>query len=217
MKRILIYCLAALGLSCAAGLSSELDADGVLARMEEAGKDLKTLKAGFRQERTYALFDEKRGSSGTILYKKPGKMLWKYAKPDGNLIYITGKKALMYLPDIKQVQKISLLKDRKTESLLIGFGNTAEEIKRNFDVRLAGSREGTYTLELVPKTEDISSHLLRLEISIDGKSWLPARSVRFEPGGDRTAFTFTDVTTNLPVEDAAFEFTVPDGVEVVEY
>jgi outer membrane lipoprotein-sorting protein len=197
--------------------AAELDTDAILKKMEEAGKKFTTLKADFRQERIYALFDEKRASSGTIYYKKPGAMLWKYNPPDNTVISIKGRRAVMYLPDIKQVQKISLAKDRKTESLLIGFGNTAEEIKRNFTVASAPGKKGCHTLDLTPKSGELASQFRRLRLAIDEKSWLPVRSERFERGGDRTVFTFSNFKTGLTLKDNLFDLKIPKGVEVVEY
>ncbi|MDD5557194.1 MAG: outer membrane lipoprotein carrier protein LolA [bacterium] len=206
--------LAAPGAPCRAGTP---DADAVLARMEKAGAGIRALTAEFRQERIYALFDERRESSGTITYKKPGMMLWQYRSPDRTAIYIKGRRALMYLPDIRQVQAVSLAKDRKTEMLLIGFGNTAEEITRNFRVEASRGEDGTHVLDLVPAEEGLAAHFRRLRLFIDPERWLPVRSERFEAGGDRTIFTFSNVRTDVAPDDALFDFTPPEGVEVVEY
>ncbi|MCX6356491.1 MAG: outer membrane lipoprotein carrier protein LolA [Candidatus Aureabacteria bacterium] len=195
------------------GVSTE----AILKKMESAGKTLSCLKADFTQVRTYALFDEKKESSGTILYKKPGMMVWKYNAPDNSAIYIKGKSALMYLPDINQVQKVSLAQDRKTESLLIGFGNTAEEITRNFTARSSTEPGGCHLLELTPKSEELKSQFQKLRLSIDPKRWVPVRSERFEQGGDRTVFTFSRVMTDVVLKDDLFEFTAPKGAEIVEY
>ncbi|MEI6633640.1 MAG: outer membrane lipoprotein carrier protein LolA [Chlamydiota bacterium] len=189
----------------------------VLKRMEEAGKSLVALQADFRQERTYALFGDKRASSGTIRYKKPGMMLWEYREPDRTAIYLKGGKALMYVPDIKQAQKISLTRDRKTESLLIGFGNTAEEITRNFTVRASAGPDGCPVLDLTPKSPELAAHFQKLRLVIDPKRWVPVRSERFEQGGDTTVFTFSNVRTDAALEDKIFDFAIPAGVEVVEY
>lgn len=189
----------------------------VLKRMEEAGKSLVALQADFRQERIYALFGDTRVSSGTIRYKKPGMMLWEYREPDRTAIYLKGGQALMYVPDIKQVQKISLARDRKTESLLIGFGNTAEEITRNFNVRASVSPEGLPVLDLTPKSPELAAHFRKLRLVIDPKRWVPVRSERFEQGGDTTAFTFSNVRTDAALPDGLFDFAIPAGVEVVEY
>jgi outer membrane lipoprotein carrier protein len=189
----------------------------ILRRMEEAGKTLVALQADFRQERTYALFGEKRVSSGTIRYKKPGMMLWEYREPDRTAIYLKGGHALMYVPDIKQAQKISLARDRKTESLLIGFGNTAEEITRNFTVRASTGPDGRPVLDLTPKSPELAAHFQKLHLVIDPKRWVPVRSERFEQGGDTTVFTFFDVKTDAALRDEIFDFAIPAGVEVVEY
>lgn len=203
--------------SLRAAHAAEPDVNTILKKMEEAGKGFSTLQADFRQERTYALFDEKRASSGTILYKKPGAMLWKYNPPDNTVISIKGRRAVMYLPDVKQVQKISLAEDKKTEALLIGFGNTAEEITRNFTVASAAGGKGHYTLDLTPKTDDLASHFQRLRLVIDEKNWLPVRSERFERGGDKTVFAFSNFKMGLTLKDELFDFKIPQGVEVVEY
>lgn len=203
-----------LAANCRAGTP---DAEVVLKKMEEAGKKLTCLQAEFRQTRIYALFDEKRESSGKIYYKKPGSMLWQYESPDRTAIYIRGRSALMYLPDIKQVQKISLATDRKTESLLLGFGNTAEEIRRNFTVEASHGEGGSYVLDLTPKHEEMASQFRRLRLIIDPASWLPVASERFETGGDRTVFVFSNIRSDVRLEDSVFEFNPPAGIEVVEY
>lgn len=211
---ILLYLSAA---PFSAARAADMDTAAVLKKMEEAGKRFTTLQADFRQERIYALFNEKRASSGTIFYKKPGAMLWKYNPPDNNVISIKGRRAVMYLPDIKQAQKISLAKDQKTESLLIGFGNTAEEITRNFTVALGPGEKGCYTLDLTPKAGELASQFQKLRLVIDEKNWLPVRSERFERGGDRTIFTFSNFKTGLTLKDELFDFKIPKGVELVEY
>jgi len=221
MRRNLLFVLllAVNGIALCRGASdaANLDTAAVLKKMEEAGTRFTTLQADFRQERVYALFDEKRESSGTIFYKKPGAMLWKYNPPDNTMIYLKERRALMYLPDIKQVQKISLAQDRKTETLLIGFGNTSEEITRNFTVASSPGEKGCYTLDLTPRTDELASHFQRLRLVIDGERWLPVRSERFERGGDRTIFTFSNFKVGLTLKDELFDFKVPKGVEVVEY
>ncbi|MEJ2744626.1 MAG: outer membrane lipoprotein carrier protein LolA, partial [bacterium] len=163
---VMIHILIAVVASLHAAHAADMDTAAVLKKMEGAGKKFTTLQADFRQERTYALFDEKRASSGTISYKKPGAMLWKYNPPDNTVISIKGRRAVMYLPDIKQAQKISLAKDRKTESLLIGFGNTADEIRRNFTVASAPGKKGYYTLDLTPKSKGLASHFQKLRLVI---------------------------------------------------
>ncbi len=195
----------------------DLDAELILKKMEDAAQKTRDLKADFRQERIYSLFDERNESSGKVYFKKPGKMLWRYSSPDNNSIYINGQQAIMYLPDIKQVQKISLLRDRKTESLLIGFCNTAEEIKRNFNVKVLPPKDGRQVLELTPRREELSSQFKRLRLVIDEKNWRPTRIERFELGGDKTIFTFSNVKTNCKLKDSLFDFKIPDGVEVVRY
>lgn len=203
--------------SLRAAHAADPDVDSILKKMEEAGKKFTTLQADFRQERTYALFDEKRASTGTIFYKKPGAMLWKYDPPDNTVISIKGRRAVMYLPDIKQAHKISLASDRKTESLLIGFGNTAEEITRNFTVASAPGEKGHYTLDLTPKADELASQFQRLRLVIGEKNWLPVRSERFERGGDKTVFSFSNFKVGLDLKDEIFDFKIPQGAEVVEY
>jgi len=195
----------------------KLDTNAVLMKMEEAGKTLKSLKAGFKQIRTYSLFGEKRESSGTIYYKKPGMMLWQYDAPDNSSLYINGRSALMYIPDIKQVQKISLSRDKKTEALLIGFGNSADEIKRNFNARSSPKGNGDYALELTPKTPELKALFSSLRLVIDGQRWIPVGSERREPGGDVTEFTFENIKINPPLKNSFFNFSIPKGVELVEY
>ena len=48
-----------------------------------------------------------RKETGTMLLRKPGKMRWNYAEPQGKLFLLEGKYAWFYSPGDAQVQRLA--------------------------------------------------------------------------------------------------------------
>ena len=227
MKKFLPFLVCSIVLSCSAaprsneprpGNTGGGSLDEVLNLMEEKGKKVETLTADFTQVKRFSLFDDEHRSSGKIYYKKAGKMAWHYAPPDSNEVYLNDGVAWTYIPDIKQIQKIDLGNDYKISTLLIGFGVPASDLKKNFEISLVGEDEGgAFVLDFVPKNAEIAAMLEKIRVWLDREKMVPVRTEQFERSKDTTVFEFSDIAVNRPIKDSFFKFSVPRGVEVVDY
>jgi outer membrane lipoprotein carrier protein len=93
-------------------------------------------------------------------------------------------------------------------AFLLGLGN----IRRDFKVSMppASSSDGLVHLILVPKSGGD-----RMELGLDPKSYDIVNFRLTNQVGGVTELKFSDIRTNLALDDSLFVFTVPEGADVV--
>ena len=117
----------------------ESEADTVLAGMENFWSGVETFGADFRQEKSLALFSDTIHSTGTLLFKKPERMLWRYDPPDDTVMSISPGQVMFYFPGLNQARIIHLSGDDNTMDLApmgFGMGGGMDEMKDRFDVTM---------------------------------------------------------------------------------
>ncbi len=94
--------------------------------------------ADFRQETEVKTLNRKLKASGKLYFKRPGKMLWRYEEPKGQVVLADGKNLYFYQPEQNQVIKSPLKNAFRSDiplSFLLGLGN----LKKDFNATLKGS------------------------------------------------------------------------------
>jgi len=187
-------------------------APDVVARLRELGRasaTVSTLRAHFVQEKHVTIVREVLRSSGTSWLDKRGRIAWQIAEPEVMRVvirkdgmFVAGKRVGAESAggggESAMNGKVSPLP--MLEGLNGIFAGVSEETARDFDVTF---RDGD-RLRLVPRSRSLSPWLSAIEITLGGEAQTP-RHVRLEePGGDVTEITFSDVTVNPPLDDAAF-------------
>ncbi len=76
----------------------------ILRKVDDHYNHLATLRAHYREH--YAGMGMDRSEEGTLLLKKPGRMLWRYDRPAGKVFVLDGKYAWFYTPGDPQCQRI---------------------------------------------------------------------------------------------------------------
>ncbi|HCY11936.1 MAG: outer membrane lipoprotein carrier protein LolA [Deltaproteobacteria bacterium GWC2_55_46] len=187
------------------------EASRIVARLQQAYEAISTVQASFTQEVSSKGLKQKQLSSGRVWFKKPGKMRWEYASPEGDLIVSDGRTFWLYQSDLNQVieQKIAGAASSMATDFLSGVG----ELNRDFHIALAGSEEGFYRLKLTPKKAEPSLKALLLDV--DKGSFLIKRSSVADNFGTETIIELNDIKTNEPLKDKLFKFTPPKGAQVV--
>ena len=209
--------LAALLLVCigSTAYANGVDVDGFLQNIEEQREKARSYKALFTQNKTIALFDEKKTSTGVMLYKHPQKMLWKYETPDKTQIRITGESVSFYFPELEQIEI-----HPSTESashFFFVFEASAEELTKNFDICVGASADDrTHRIELLPKSEPLAPDLQSITLWVGKSDYLPQKILVREISGDTTEIEFSDIRVNQPVTDEELEFDAPENTEIIE-
>ena len=170
---------------------------------------LKSLRC--RYVESYSGMGVSRFEYGTLTLKKPGLMRWSYDKPVGKVFLLDGKFAWFYTPGDAQAQRIPArqMDDLRTPlRLLLGHTDLKKELGN-----VAITAEGeNFRINGVPRGMESRVKQLTLHVSADGR--IDEMKVE-ELDGATTDFKFTDITENIPTNDADFKFTPPAGVTVI--
>lgn len=182
----------------------------LLYRVDQHYNHLRSLKTHYVER--YTGMGLSREESGTLLLKKPGRMLWRYDTPQGKVFVLDGKYAWFYTPGDHQAQRLaaSKLDDLRTPlRFLLGRTQLSKELQQ-----VAVSPDGAdYRISGVPKGLEKRVRELSLLVTPDGSI---DRMKIVELDGATTEFEFTESEENAPTQPANFVFTPPPGVAVID-
>lgn len=197
---------------CAGSASAkEMTAEGIMERMEEADKTVKSLEFDYRQEIVYNLTNEKNVNTGKVSFLKPDNIRLKQASPLEQTVITNGKKVWIYTPKYKQVI-VDTWKKWTSNSLvpvsIINFGKEWKGLKARYEITSEGQDNGKYVLMFVPK--DKGNYKMRFWVDPD--NYIP---VKIEILGNNVTITteMKSKTVNPELDKNFFKFKAPAGVE----
>ncbi|MFW2386966.1 MAG: LolA family protein [Polyangiales bacterium] len=204
-----------------------LDPAVVIGLVQSFYDQTKTLQADFEQTRYTRLYDRYDRATGKVVFKKPGKMRWDYAQPNGQVFVSDGKKLLIYQPP-EEGEKGGQLIERALEedqlpsafSFLIGSGN----LEKDFEVRLLEHDnekfQGGYVLQLIPKRPTPNYEQLVFYVrtlTTEGKrAGIVQRVLIIDSAGNRNRFDFAKIKFNREVSEKRFTYRAPKGTQRVK-
>ena len=169
-----------------------------------------TLHARFRQEVLDEQLNVLEESDGEMWIKRPGKFRWDYLHPGKQQIISDGEKVWIYDQDLEQVtvkQLDKALSDAPA-MLLAGKGNVDER----FTIEPRGKQGAIDWLALTPKQG--AAEFRQIQIGFEGKQ---IRSLQLTDQFEQTTrITFSSNSVNTELDDALFDFAVPENVDVFE-
>ncbi|MEL0081555.1 MAG: outer membrane lipoprotein chaperone LolA [Gammaproteobacteria bacterium] len=182
------------------------DGQSVADRLREFQRQTRSLRGVFHQQliESNGLVDEQ-SRSGDFWVERPDKIRWHYRQPYEQLIVADGFKVWLYDPDLEQV----LVRDLDASGddvagLLLGSG---EDIARRFTItELDNDR-----YLLIPLAE--ASAVEQVVIEFD-RQLIVSLEVR-DKLGSRSRFLFSGLQANVDITPERFQFTPPEGVDVV--
>jgi len=169
-------------------------------------------RADFTQEIESATLGQKIEARGTVIFKKPGRMRWEFSEPQQVLVS-DGKFFWFYQPAEKQVLRTPFqqaFSSSTPASFLLGVG----QLDQDFTVSLTGETPDAYQLRLTPKKDPEAIGLLDLEVS--AKTFDILQATVTDPLGNITRLRFSNIDRSTPIDDTAFRFTAPPGVDVID-
>ncbi len=199
--------------SIAGSTEKTKDAEFVLEGLQKRYDSTFDFVSDFSQETEVKTLNRQLRASGTVYFKKPGKMLWKYEDPKGQLVLADGEFVYFYQPEQKQVLKTRLSKAFLSDtplSFLLGIG----ELKRDFQGTLTGSEGEAYEIRLVPK--DRLGEIGRLFLGVDKKDFDILWARIEDAVGNVTTIRFYKMQRGVGVDDSLFRLKLPKDVDIVE-
>ncbi|MGH7988517.1 MAG: LolA family protein [Candidatus Binataceae bacterium] len=180
----------------------------LLHRLQRHYQDTGSFTANFTEEiLRVGGISQKR--DGTVDYKKPGRIRWRFTGNQPETIVSNGQTIYDYDPGLDQVVESPLKQAFKTSAVaafMLGVGN----LERDFNATEAASSEGLRRIILRPK---ISGDQIKLGIN---PSTLNIENLTVKDAlGNTTELHFTNIHTNIPLSSSLFEFQVPQGADIV--
>ncbi|SPF52598.1 conserved exported hypothetical protein [Candidatus Sulfopaludibacter sp. SbA4] len=195
----------------------------VFTRMDQASAKFKGLKADTKKLSHTAIINEDSVDTGTVVVKIPRphelRMLIDFQQPDQKKVRIDGTKVEIYYPKTNIVQEIDLGKNHRSQMeqfLRLGFGSNSRDLRDAYSVKLGGPEtvagEATTRIELIPKSKDLLAQFPKFELWISDKTGISVQQKMYQPGGDYSMATYTNMLVNPNLPDSAVSLNLPKGV-----
>ncbi len=190
-----------------------VDTQQILKEVEESYRSFQGLEAEFDQTSLFLGLGKEVQSTGTVSFKKPGMMDWNYTAPDPQRFISDGSTLWFYQPDVNQVTMGNFSASFDSDlpvSFLLGVG----EIRDSFEVNSSCQSPAGYVLNLSPKSPD--PNLNEFYLLIDTAKKIPVGARIIDVGGNETSIVFRDLQLTSKLEDSAFVFSIPRGVDILD-
>lgn len=194
-------------------LAGDLDASGVLGRLQVWLSETRELEARFDQTLVSGAFGTGVEESGRMFLERPGRMRWDYSDPEVKIALLDGDRTWLYLAEEEQLWEGRLDEaDSLLPTLMAGDQPLASLFLFSLESK-PKSRRGSYRLRLSPRstTETFEEVILTLrapEFALEDVEVL-------DPAGNRMHYRFTEIERNRGLPPAAFQFEAPAGTEIV--
>lgn len=191
------------------GAALAQDNQQVLQRLTNFTDSLTSFSADFTQVVYDADSNPLQQSAGEVLLKRPGRFIWNYTSPSPQKIIADGKSVWLYDIDLEQVTVSPLSEQGSGTPLSLLMGD--KPLDEEFTLRPLGNSDGIDWVELTPRSNHSDFEMVFLGLNEDG---LAAMELR-DSFGQATQIRFSDFTPDVRLDDAAFRFVPPAGVDVV--
>ena len=138
-------------------------------------------------------------------------MRWDYASPVLKVFVSNGRSLWVYEPTKSQAYVKNMADFNMPVALqfLMGKGNLLE----SFTPKISKVLDEIVAIELTPIKA--SQQYKQLNITINRKSGLVAETTVIDPVNNTNRMVFQALQTNSNLPDSGFEFTPPDGVQIL--
>ena len=198
--------------------------DDVLKQMDREQGQFQSLTANIERTKVTVVVNDRSTESGKIEIRRDGKMRIELFYPDQKTVLRDGDHIYIYTPKIRRVEDYDVGKHRDLvdQLLLLGFGTSGENLKRNYLITLQGEetlngQQKVVRLELTPRSDDVRKQISRIDLWLNEANWLPAQQQFYETGsGDYSIIRYLNVARNVPISEARFRPSWPKGVTRVK-
>ena len=213
----LVFLAAAAG----AGLSAE-SLNDILARMDQSARTFRTFSAKLkRTEYTKILHssDVTDGTQRVMKLRSQPVTILEFFGQNPQTIRLAGRTAEVYYPNAKLVEVWDAGKYAKAanQMLLLGFGTSGAELRKDYELKLGGSETigttSTTRIELVPKDNDLKKQAEKIELWIPEGESIPIQVKVTLSSGNYNQAVYSDEKMNPPLPESDFDLKLPADVK----
>ena len=191
----------------------------LLDRAVAAWAKVRTARATFEQTITNSLTGRTLNATGEYQMQRPGKLSVRFSQPANERIVADGSRLWLYLPSTTpgQVVRTSLQNGGSGMVDLTAQFLTSPRTRYTITEKGAAQVSGraTHAYDLVPKQQQ-GAQFETATVWIDDADATVRQFEVTEPSGLVRRVRLTSFKPNVPVDPAAFTFTVPEGVRIVD-
>lgn len=189
-------------------------AESITETIRKRSEDIEGFRTAFTQV-LKAQGGEAQERTGSIVYKKPGKIRWETTSPEQELLIVGADTVWDYFSEEDTVY-IYDVQDILGSKTMLRFISGEAKLDEDFIVieQLSekGDEQGLHKLELIPKEPEPG--LVKAYLWVDKTSFLPARIRIIDFYGNANDLRFQKLAINPELPDSLFKFTPPKGVDV---
>lgn len=186
----------------------------IVTKLQRRYDDTRAFRAEFTQTMRVASIGANDESTGTVVFKKPGKMRWDFQTPHAQQIMSDGTVLWIYQPEDRQVLKApfkAAFVSTTPVSFLLGVGRITDEFRPGPDPRGCTPNRLYVGLTAKNASDDVGS----LAFGVDRDTFDIVEAAVTDPMGNVTTLAFTNIARNVDIPDATFHFEPPSGVDVI--
>src|SRR5581483_263555 len=196
----------------------------IFARMDQSARIFKTFTADIKRTEYTKILNDKQTVEGIERVKKTDGntiTLVEFRGPNAQTVRLSSKTAEVYYPNAKMVEVWDAGKYVKAANqfLLLGFGTTSGELKKDYDVKVGGTEvidsKPATRLELIPKDSETRKKFSKIELWIPEGDTVPVQVKVTEASGDYNLAVYSNRKINEPLPDSALDLKVPADVKRV--
>ncbi|HAA46020.1 MAG: outer-membrane lipoprotein carrier protein [Halomonas sp. 54_146] len=184
-------------------------ADDAAERLTERLDPLVSYQATFEQQILDGSGDRLQSARGEMWLSRPGLLRWEVDAPYSQTVVSDGDDVYMYDPDLEQVT-VQAMDDRVTHTPALLLSGSVSELTESYEV-FYEQDGGDDVFTLVP----ISADTLFEELSMVFDNETLTELWMMDSTGQRTAITFSNITSNGNIDRSMFDFKIPEGTDVI--
>jgi outer membrane lipoprotein-sorting protein len=205
------------------GASAE-SLNDVLARMDRSSDTFQGMTAKLSQVNHTEVINENETVNATVkLHRSKTGLTGRvdFSGPNQKIVSVDARKVRVYYPKSNLVELYDVGKygNQLDQFLLLGFGTSGQELKKNYQVRLIGSEtiagKPTTHLELTPKSKEAKDIFKKADLWLAQDADYPLQEKIHKNDQDYTLITYSDVKLNPALADKELELVLPPGVKQV--
>jgi len=183
----------------------------IVHRLQRHYRETSSFEAKFK-EQIASVGGARHEREGTIKYRRPGRLRWDFAPPQSETIIADGTTLYVYQPDLSQVIEAPLeraFRTSATAALLLGMGN----LERDFAASLPNPPPPGNLVHLALTARADGT---RIALGLDPATYNVVTIALTDQLGNVTSLAFSDLRTNISLDQTLFTFRVPEGADVVD-
>jgi outer membrane lipoprotein carrier protein len=199
----------------AKGKLSEAEVTAAVARVQANYEKVRAFRARFKQDYWVKAYDQRKKSTGAVVFARPGKMSWAYDEPKGNRVVSDGKLLRVYEESSKQLFEQPVDKSQYPQALgfLTGESKLAETF--TFEASEGASMNFPGGIVLVATPKQPLASVQKVLLYVDAATHYVRRVLLLDAQGNRNRFDFDDVKLDEAIDAREFVFNAPAGTTVI--